>query len=101
MTATTSCCTPSCECHLPVPPLVLRRCGPPTPGHQPHPPFSPCLPVALSCSNEYVEELGRLEGVKDNMTGGGQPVELAVELLRYVCGVGSCMDGMWLRLRVC
>jgi hypothetical protein len=31
-----------------------------------------------------VEELGRLEGVKDNMTGGGQPVELAVELLRWV-----------------
>ncbi|KAL4423221.1 hypothetical protein ABPG77_000013 [Micractinium sp. CCAP 211/92] len=34
--------------------------------------------------NEYIEELGKLEGVKDNMVGGGLPVELAVELLRAV-----------------
>ncbi len=34
-------------------------------------------------SNEYIEELGKLEGVKDNMVGGGLPVELAVELLRW------------------
>ena len=40
------------------------------------------MPADAFCSNEYVEELGRLEGVKDNMTGGGQPVELAVELDR-------------------
>ena len=42
------------------------------------------MPADAFCSNEYVEEMGRLEGVKDNMTGGGQPVELAVELLRWV-----------------
>ncbi|KAL4434309.1 hypothetical protein ABPG75_000750 [Micractinium tetrahymenae] len=34
--------------------------------------------------NQYVEELGKLDGVKDNMVGGGLPVELAVELLRAV-----------------
>ncbi|KAI7844466.1 hypothetical protein COHA_001969 [Chlorella ohadii] len=34
--------------------------------------------------NEYVAELGKLEAAKDDMIGGGQPVELAVELLRAV-----------------
>lgn len=40
-----------------------------------------CKPLP-PCSNEYIAELGKLEGVKDNMIGGGQPVELAVELLK-------------------
>lgn len=41
--------------------------------------LQPCPPA---CSNEYVAELGKLEAAKDDMIGGGQPVELAVELLR-------------------
>ena len=42
------------------------------------------------CSNEYVAELGKLEAAKDDMIGGGQPVELAVELLRCVVGQICC-----------
>jgi len=37
------------------------------------------------CRNEYITELGKLEAAKDDMIGGGQPVELAVELLRCKC----------------
>jgi hypothetical protein len=33
-------------------------------------------------SNEYIDSLAKLESVKDGMVGGGQPVELAVELLK-------------------
>lgn len=36
------------------------------------------------CSNEYLDSLAKLEEVKDGMVGGGQPVELAVELLKWV-----------------
>jgi hypothetical protein len=32
-------------------------------------------------SNEYIQALGALEAVKDDMISGGQPVELAVELI--------------------
>lgn len=42
------------------------------------------LATLPACSNEYVAELGKLEAAKDDMIGGGQPVELAVELLRCV-----------------
>lgn len=42
------------------------------------------------CSNEYVAELGRLEAVKDDMSANGQPVELAVELLRCEGSAGTC-----------
>ncbi|EFN51713.1 hypothetical protein CHLNCDRAFT_54921 [Chlorella variabilis] len=34
--------------------------------------------------NEYIEELTKLDAVKDNMIGAGQQAELAVELLRAV-----------------
>ncbi|KAL4860169.1 Mediator of RNA polymerase II transcription subunit 10b [Chlorella vulgaris] len=34
--------------------------------------------------NEYIQALGALEAVKDDMISGGQPVELAVELIKAV-----------------
>lgn len=42
------------------------------------------LAARRPCSNQYIEALGKLDGVKDNMVGGGLPVDLAVELLRWV-----------------
>ena len=67
-------------CRPPAPPPACRAAD-----SRLNTPRSPS-PAGSLCSNEYVAELGRLEGVKDNMTGGGQPVELAAELLRWVGG---------------
>lgn len=90
-TGRTSCCTPSCESIK----RVLRSCLCPCAVRcrtlPPSLPLCRGLPRLLPrwpCSNQYIEDLGKLEGVKDNMVGGGLPVELAVELLRWAVAPG-------------
>lgn len=79
LTETTTCCTRSCELPPPLPPpaaacrpLPTRCCSS----------LNSLDSLSLPCSNEYIKELGGLEATKDDMIANGQPVELAVELLR-------------------
>lgn len=62
---------------------------PPPPPSQPslgstlHLPLNrPCLSPVPTTRNEYIEEMIKLEGVKDCMTAVGVPIEMAEELLR-------------------
>lgn len=88
-----------------LPPRQHISCFPQTPAALGDPTWlrpSPCdvtthasAPSPRNRSNEYIAELGKLEAAKGDMIGGGQPVELAVELLRWagpqarmVCGCG-------------
>ena len=108
--AVTSCCTPSCEQRgsdaWRAPAAIgtaapLGACPPPLPtppprwglGYRLRQSLTHCLPAACDCGcrNEYVEALKQLDAVKDGMVGGGQPVELAVELLR--CGGRAAARG--------
>lgn len=52
-----------------------------------------CVVPTRPRSNEYIEELTKLDAVKDNMIGAGQQAELAVELLRWA--------GCWLHPSPC